>query len=95
MRSVTVCRYGAAADVLEVRDDTSTPEPAPDEILVQARATSVNPVDCTARNGYGRNIFATLWGELPLILGRLDELPHLVDQLHLVSRTLEGEVGGS
>ena len=70
MRSVTVCRYGAAADVLEVRDDTSTPEPAPDEILVQARATSVNPVDCTARNGYGRNIFATLWGELPLILGR-------------------------
>jgi NADPH:quinone reductase-like Zn-dependent oxidoreductase len=70
MRSLVVHRYGAAADVLEVRNDTPVPQPAPDEILVQARATSVNPVDCTARNGYGRNIFSTLWGQLPLILGR-------------------------
>ena len=70
MRSVVVQRYGPAADVLEVCNDTPVPEPARDEILVRARATSVNPVDCTARNGYGRNIFSTLWGELPLILGR-------------------------
>src|SRR5690606_32534903 len=46
------------------------PRPAPDEIIIRAHATAVNPVDCTARSGYGRNIFSTLWGSLPLILGR-------------------------
>lgn len=70
MRSIRVGRYGAAAEVLEVCDDTPVPEPAPDEILVRARATAINPVDCSARSGYGRNIFTSLWGSLPLILGR-------------------------
>ena len=70
MRSVLIRDYGAAADVLELCEDTPVPKPAPDEILVRVHATSVNPVDCTARSGYGRNIFATLWGPLPLILGR-------------------------
>ena len=69
MRSVTLSRYGPA-EVLELRADTPVPEPARDELLVRVLATSVNPVDCTARNGYGRNIFSALWGELPLILGR-------------------------
>jgi len=70
MRSVQVHRYGPAEDVLTLVEDTPVPEPAPDEILVAAHATSVNPVDCSARAGYGRNIFSTLWGGLPLILGR-------------------------
>lgn len=70
MRSVLIRRYGAAADVLEICDETPLPQPAPDEILVRAHATSVNPVDCTARSGYGRNVFAALWGSLPLIPGR-------------------------
>ncbi len=70
MRSVQVHRYGPAEDVLTLVEDTPVPEPAPDEILVEAHATSVNPVDCSARAGYGRNIFSTLWGDLPLILGR-------------------------
>src|SRR5690606_24415913 len=70
MRSVQVHRYGPAEDVLTLVEDTPVPEPAPDEILVEAHATSVNPVDCSARAGYGRNIFSTLWGGLPLILGR-------------------------
>lgn len=70
MRSVMFHRYGPAAEVLEVCNETPVPVPADDEIVIRAMATSVNPVDCTARSGYGRNIFATLWGELPLVLGR-------------------------
>lgn len=69
MRAVVMRRYGAA-DVLEVCDDVPVPEPASDEILLRVHASSVNPVDCTARAGYGSNIFSTLWGSLPLVLGR-------------------------
>ena len=70
MRAVKVERYGPAEDVLVLSGDTPVPQPADDEILVKVHATAINPVDCVARNGYGRNIFSTLWGELPLILGR-------------------------
>lgn len=70
MRSVQIRRYGPADEVLEIIDDTPIPRPGPDEIIIRAHATAVNPVDCTARSGYGRNIFSTLWGSLPLILGR-------------------------
>ena len=70
MRAVKIERYGSAEDVLVLSADTPVPQPADDEILVKVHATAINPVDCVARNGYGRNIFSTLWGELPLILGR-------------------------
>ena len=70
MRAVRIERYGSAEDVLVFSNDTPVPQPADDEILVKVHATAINPVDCVARNGYGRNIFSTLWGELPLILGR-------------------------
>ncbi len=70
MRSVVIEQYGSAQDVLQVRDDTPVPEYADDEVLIKVYASAVNPVDCTARSGYGRNIFVPLWGELPLILGR-------------------------
>ena len=70
MRAVRIERYGSAQEVLTLSNDTPVPQPADDEILVNVHATAINPVDCVARNGYGRNIFSTLWGELPLILGR-------------------------
>lgn len=70
MRAVVVRSYGRAEDVLELVNDAPVPEPAPDEILVRVHATALNSVDCSARMGYGRNVFSTLWGELPLILGR-------------------------
>ena len=70
MRAVRIERYGSAEDVLVLSGDAPVPQPADDEILVKVHATAINPVDCVARNGYGRNIFSTLWGELPLILGR-------------------------
>lgn len=70
MRAVTIERFGSAEDVLVLSRDTPVPQPADNEILVQVHATAINPVDCAARRGYGRNIFSTLWGDLPLILGR-------------------------
>ena len=70
MRAVKIERYGSAEDVLVLSRDTPVPQPADNEILVKVHATAINPVDCAARSGYGRYIFSTLWGELPLILGR-------------------------
>ena len=70
MRAVKIERYGSAEDVLILSTGTPVPQPADDEILVKVHATAINPVDCVARDGYGRTIFSTLWGELPLILGR-------------------------
>ena len=70
MRAVRIRRYGPAAEVLELVTDAPVPAPGPDEILVRGRATAINPVDCTARSGYGRDVFRGLWGPLPLILGR-------------------------
>lgn len=69
MRAVRISRYGPAAEVLEMVN-VPVPVPKPDEILVRSRATAINPVDCTARSGYGREVFRALWGPLPLILGR-------------------------
>ena len=70
MRAVKIERYGSAEDVLILSGDTPVPHPADNEILVKVHATAINPVDCVARSGYGRIIFSTLWGKLPLILGR-------------------------
>ncbi|MCC5867014.1 MAG: zinc-binding dehydrogenase [Gammaproteobacteria bacterium] len=70
MRAVQIRRYGPAEQVLELVEDVPVPVPAADEILIRASATAINPVDCTARNGYGRHFFSSLWGDLPLILGR-------------------------
>ncbi|KAJ0884479.1 putative 2-alkenal reductase (NAD(P)(+)) [Helianthus annuus] len=65
-RAVLLPRFGSA-DVLEVRDDVRVPDLKPNEVLVRARAVSVNPLDTRMRAGYGRSLFESL---LPLILGR-------------------------
>jgi len=70
MRAVCIEEYGAARDVLRYRADVPVPTPADTQVLIEVHAASVNPVDCSARTGYGRHIFSTLWGGLPLILGR-------------------------
>ena len=71
MKAVEIHQYGAARDVLRLNPDAPLPEPEPDEILIRNRATSINPVDCAARSGYGQNFFSRLgWGQLPMILGR-------------------------
>ncbi|KAK9078225.1 hypothetical protein SSX86_002282 [Deinandra increscens subsp. villosa] len=65
-RAVVLPRFGGA-DVLEVRDNVRVPDLKPNEVLVRARAVSVNPLDTRMRAGYGRSLFESL---LPLILGR-------------------------
>ncbi|XP_072993263.1 LOW QUALITY PROTEIN: uncharacterized protein [Typha latifolia] len=65
-RAVVVPRFGGP-EVLEVRDGVAVPDLKPREVLVRARAVSVNPLDLRVRSGYGRSIFEAA---LPLIIGR-------------------------
>ncbi|KAF5948660.1 hypothetical protein HYC85_014617 [Camellia sinensis] len=65
-RAVLLPRFGGP-EVLELRDDANVPDLKPNEVLVRARAVSVNPLDTSMRSGYGRSLFEPL---LPLILGR-------------------------
>ncbi|KAL3821225.1 hypothetical protein ACJIZ3_007130 [Penstemon smallii] len=65
-RAVLLPRFGGA-EVLELRDNVNVPDLKSNEVLVRARAVSVNPLDCRMRSGYGRSLFERL---LPLILGR-------------------------
>lgn len=52
---------------MELHPSVSVPDLSPKEVLVRARAVSINPLDLRMRAGYGRSIFEPL---LPLILGR-------------------------
>ncbi|XP_039026913.1 reticulon-4-interacting protein 1 homolog, mitochondrial-like [Hibiscus syriacus] len=65
-RAVLLHRFGGP-EVLELRPDVPVPDLKPNEVLVRARAVSINPLDTRMRSGYGRSIFEPL---LPLILGR-------------------------
>lgn len=65
-RAVLLPRFGGPG-VLELRDNVNVPDLKPNEVLVRARAVSINPLDTRMRAGYGRSIFEPL---LPLILGR-------------------------
>ncbi|XP_052179277.1 uncharacterized protein LOC127792694 [Diospyros lotus] len=65
-RAVLLPRFGGP-EVLQLRDDVSVPDLKPNEVLVRARAVSINPLDTHMRSGYGRSIFESL---LPIILGR-------------------------
>ncbi|MGR4863456.1 NADP-dependent oxidoreductase [Caulobacter sp. LARHSG274] len=63
MKAVRIHEFGGP-DVLRL-EDLPTPDPARDEVLVQVRASSVNPVDYKIRRGgYLRE------DQLPLTLGR-------------------------
>ncbi|KAF8409171.1 hypothetical protein HHK36_005245 [Tetracentron sinense] len=65
-RAVVLPRFGGP-DVLEIHPNFEVPDLKPHQVLVRARAVSVNPLDTRMRSGYGRSIFEPL---LPLILGR-------------------------
>ncbi|KAK9089062.1 hypothetical protein Scep_028144 [Stephania cephalantha] len=79
-RAVVLPRFGGP-EVLEIRSNLEVPDLKPNQVLVRARAVSVNPLDTrvrselddldvlggTIRSGYGRSIFEPL---LPVILGR-------------------------
>jgi len=65
MRAVEFDRYGPARDVLSVREAANLPAPAAGELLVEVLASSVNPIDCAVRSGYGREFFEHVTGERP------------------------------
>ncbi|KAM1474862.1 hypothetical protein ACFX2I_030826 [Malus domestica] len=65
-RAVVLPRFGGP-EVLELRPIVQVPDLKPHEVLVRARAVSINPLDTRMRSGYGRSIFGP---HLPLILGR-------------------------
>jgi len=69
MQAVLISRYGKAQSVFEA-SQVDKPTIKPDEILVGIKATSVNPIECRMRSGYGRKIFTKKRGfEFPVILG--------------------------
>ncbi|MFI6080245.1 NADP-dependent oxidoreductase [Streptomyces sp. NPDC051217] len=70
MRAARIARFGAAREVFEVADNAPTPTPGKGEVLVRQRASSVNPIDCRRRGGYGRKLMKLggLAG-FPLVLG--------------------------
>lgn len=70
MRAAVIHSYGTAERVLELAEEVSRPRPDTDELLVRIKATSVNPIDCRARSGYGHRFFEIKRGfDFPLILG--------------------------
>ncbi|KAF5460954.1 hypothetical protein F2P56_020786 [Juglans regia] len=65
-RAVVLPRFGGP-EVLELRPNLEVPALKSNEVLVRARAVSINPLDTRMRSAYGRSIFEP---HLPLILGR-------------------------
>ncbi|KAL2632592.1 hypothetical protein R1flu_004071 [Riccia fluitans] len=64
--AVLVTRFGGP-EVLEYRSAVALPDIGSNEVLVRARAVSVNPLDLRMRAGYGKSLFKPL---LPIVLGR-------------------------
>jgi len=56
MRAVSIARYGDIS-VLEYREDIEIPKPESNQVLVEVKATSINPIDLMKREGYGRTFF--------------------------------------
>lgn len=70
MRAVRLERFGSAGEALRLVEDAPLPDMQPDDVLVRVVASSVNPIDCRRREGYGRRLFARRGARPPLVLGR-------------------------
>lgn len=66
MKAVRLHEYGGP-EVLKIEDDVPAPVPADDAVLVEAWATSVNPIDWKVRSGARQKDFPL---QLPAILGK-------------------------
>ena len=62
--------YGPAREVLRIVE-SPVPTPGPGDLLVKVRASSVNPIDCALRSGYGHVFFESRGiAKLPIRPGR-------------------------
>ncbi|WP_146658231.1 NADP-dependent oxidoreductase [Enhygromyxa salina] len=66
MRAQVYSQYGGP-EVLELRTDLPEPRPGPTEVLVEVRASAVNPVDWKLRRG---NLRKVLRRPFPIVPGR-------------------------
>ena len=66
MRAVRMYEYGGP-DTLKYEEDVSEPALAPDLVLIESVATSVNPIDWKIRSGARKNDFPV---SFPAILGK-------------------------
>lgn len=51
MKAVQINRYGGS-EVLEIISNAPRPDPGPDQVLIEAVAASLNPIDWKIRSGY-------------------------------------------
>jgi reticulon-4-interacting protein 1, mitochondrial len=78
MRAARFDAYGPAREVLRVVRNARVPQPDADEILVRIVASSVNPIDCAVRSGYGRAYFELKTGNRPPMCPGRDVAGHVV-----------------
>ena len=57
MKSIQIKRYGSS-DVMEVNNTASIPNPPQGKILVNVKASGVNPVDWKIREGHLQQVFS-------------------------------------
>ena len=56
MYAATIRDYGDESSIV-LENDIPIPNPKPNQILIEVKASSVNPIDLMKREGYGRTIF--------------------------------------
>ena len=56
MYGTVISEYGGSS-VLKYKDSLDEPKPKPNQVLVEIRASSVNPIDLMKREGYGKSVF--------------------------------------
>lgn len=64
MKAIVIDNYGSPEELHET--ELPVPKPAKDEVLIETKATSVNPIDWKTRRGYLREKFP--W-DFPVVLG--------------------------
>ena len=69
MQAMLINRYGSAKEVFQYTE-LDKPSIKPDEVLINIKASSVNPIEYKMREGYGSKLFTKKRGfEFPVILG--------------------------
>ncbi len=71
MLAAEITGCGDPARTIRIVEDAPMPRPRVGELLVRVEASSVNPLDCRRRRGYGRTVLGVMGaGRIPYIPGR-------------------------